>query len=160
MEDKKAVRRCITASAVVIDKGRVLLIKHKKLGVWIPPGGHVEQNEFPSEAAIREVREETGLEIKLIGKQNVEFSFEDAHTEVLPFAIVYEEVPYATGMHIHFDNIYLAKVVNGTPLLNKNESTDIGWFSEQEIKSLNTFPNIEASMISALHEAKRIADDA
>ncbi len=40
---------------------RVLLIKHKRLGTWLPPGGELDQDETPLEAAARELREETGL---------------------------------------------------------------------------------------------------
>jgi 8-oxo-dGTP pyrophosphatase MutT (NUDIX family) len=48
------------------DKARVLLVKHKKLGMWLPVGGHIELDEAdksPDDALIREVREETGLSI-------------------------------------------------------------------------------------------------
>ncbi|MGC8479011.1 MAG: NUDIX hydrolase [Candidatus Micrarchaeia archaeon] len=150
MAEGKPSKRCITASAIIIENGKALLIKHKKLGVWMPPGGHVEENEFPSEAAVREAKEETGLDIELVGMQNVKFSFDDAHTELLPFAIVYEEVPYSTGMHVHFDSIYLAKAKGGKQELNEKESTSIGWFSKEEIEKLETYPNVAKSVKAAL----------
>jgi len=45
--------------AVLVEDGRVLLIRHERLGVWLYPGGHVEPNETPREAAEREFREES-----------------------------------------------------------------------------------------------------
>jgi 8-oxo-dGTP pyrophosphatase MutT (NUDIX family) len=48
-----------------VHDGKVLLVHNKKLGLWLAPGGHLEQNELPHEAVKREVREETGLEITL-----------------------------------------------------------------------------------------------
>lgn len=150
MEAQNVVKRCITASAIVIENGKALLIKHKKLGVWITPGGHVEIGEFPSEAAVRETKEETGIDISLVGRQNIEFYFKDAHTETPPFVIVYEEVPYTTGMHIHFDNIYLARIKEGTAKLNAAESTDIGWFGKGEIDELGTYPNVAESVKAAI----------
>ncbi|MEZ6184493.1 MAG: NUDIX domain-containing protein [Planctomycetota bacterium] len=54
----------LTASAVLVDpaRERTLLIKHRKLGLWLQPGGHFEPDEVvPAAAALREVQEETGL---------------------------------------------------------------------------------------------------
>ncbi len=54
-----------TASAVVLAADHVLLIHHKKIGAWLPPGGHLEPHEMPHEAAVRETLEETGVEVSL-----------------------------------------------------------------------------------------------
>jgi 8-oxo-dGTP pyrophosphatase MutT (NUDIX family) len=53
----------VTASAVVIDPARdlVLLHRHRRLGLWLQPGGHIEPGEDAACAALRETREETGL---------------------------------------------------------------------------------------------------
>lgn len=61
--------RHFTASAMVLDRGtgRVLLVHHNTMNLWVFPGGHIDENEAPHECAIREVREETGLEIEIPG---------------------------------------------------------------------------------------------
>src|ERR1700733_14364171 len=51
----------------IVHKNKVLLRMHDKLSIWLSVGGHIELNEDPLEAAIREVREEVGLEIKITG---------------------------------------------------------------------------------------------
>ena len=54
----------ITAGGIVVSRqsGRILLLKHKQLGKWLQPGGHVETGDATvSAAAIREIREETGI---------------------------------------------------------------------------------------------------
>lgn len=52
----------VTGSAIVVDgDGRVVLHRHKRLGIWLQPGGHVDPGETCEEAALREVAEETGL---------------------------------------------------------------------------------------------------
>jgi 8-oxo-dGTP pyrophosphatase MutT (NUDIX family) len=58
--------RDFTATTFVVHCGRVLLHRHAKLGKILPPGGHIEANELPEEAALREVYEETGLEVELL----------------------------------------------------------------------------------------------
>ena len=49
------MKRCMVVGSIIFNapKDEVLLIKHKKLGVWLPPGGHIEAGEFPYEAAVR-----------------------------------------------------------------------------------------------------------
>lgn len=53
------------ATAVIIKDGKVLLTKRSDFEVWCLPGGHVDEGESPAEAAVREAREEVGLEVKL-----------------------------------------------------------------------------------------------
>ncbi|MGI5864435.1 MAG: NUDIX domain-containing protein [Myxococcales bacterium] len=57
-----AERRALSVSVFARHGGRVLLIRHRRLGTWLPVGGEVHDGETPLEAARRELREETGLE--------------------------------------------------------------------------------------------------
>ena len=133
-------------------KDEVLLIKHKKLGVWLPPGGHVEAGEFPYEAAVREAKEETGLDIELFGSRAFDYSNDEAATLVKPFAIIYENVPYKDERHIHFDMVYLATSKSGEISLNRDESDGIRWFSYDDVKNINTFENVRVCLMSAMKE--------
>lgn len=148
------MKRCIVAGSIIFNapKDEVLLIKHKKLGVWLPPGGHVEAGEFPYEAAVREAKEETGLDIELLGSRAFDYSNDEAATLVKPFATIYENVPYKDERHIHFDMIYLATSKSGEISLNRDESDEIRWFSYNDVKNINTFENVRVCLMSAMKE--------
>ena len=57
----------VTGSALVVGPRGVVLLKHKRLGFWLQPGGHIDPGESPWAAALREAREETGLEVHFVG---------------------------------------------------------------------------------------------
>jgi 8-oxo-dGTP pyrophosphatase MutT (NUDIX family) len=115
---------------------KFLFIKHKKLGKWLQPGGHWEENELPDESAIREAFEETGLEVELVGDRLPRES-----DQIRPFGIQRNII--TEGEHEHLDLIYLSiPKENGELVQNIEETDGIGWFSIDEINSdsFDTFP--------------------
>lgn len=66
MEERPKIPQHFTASAVVIWCDHILLVHHKRIGAWLPPGGHIEPFEMPHEAAVREVLEETGVAVEVV----------------------------------------------------------------------------------------------
>ena len=131
--------RHFCASAYIIDPNtkKILLVKHKKYGKWVQPGGHIEHNEFPEEAAVREVFEETGLRIKLLGNR-----FPREEDFITPLGI--QKNRTETGVHIDF--IYPAVPINDHELVVSDESTNIGWFSREDLEKINVFPDIKITM--------------
>ena len=121
-----------TATAYIIDQGKVLLLMHPKLKKWLPPGGHIELNETPPECAKREAQEETGLEIELIEQENLWLNFWNASSIERPYLCLLENIP-AHGdkpAHQHIDMIYLAKPLRGTLL------EGVRWFSLEEVEKM------------------------
>ena len=55
-----------TVEVFIVHKNRVLLRLHDKYRIWLSVGGHIELDEDPNQAAIREVKEEVGLDIELV----------------------------------------------------------------------------------------------
>ena len=122
----------VTASAIVMGPEGVLLHFHKKLHLWLQPGGHIEANEAPWEAALREVGEETGLPAShLASEPSV------AHVDVHP-----------AGAHVHLDVRYLV-LASGTPAPPPDESPLVRWFFWDE-----AFAIADAGLVGALRVAK------
>lgn len=125
--------REFTVATFVVHEGKVLLLLHKKLGIWLPPGGHIELNELPDEAAVREVWEEAGIECELIGERGVDVV--EPRQLVRPYGIHCVEI--APG-HEHIDLIYFSRLRPGTSIVpqGNNESRRIGWFSPEDFRAL------------------------
>ncbi|EKE15669.1 MAG: hypothetical protein ACD_11C00115G0009 [uncultured bacterium] len=148
MDNKK---KHFTASALIIDNNKVLLIYHKKLNVWLYPGGHIEENENPDETLLREVMEETGLEIEIISNRDNSLSNQKQNVSSLhlPYAFLCELV----GDHYHNDLIYKCKIRRSRKLkYNKDESKGIGFFDIQEIEKLQLFDNFRTLLMKILIE--------
>jgi 8-oxo-dGTP pyrophosphatase MutT (NUDIX family) len=105
------MRKEFTASVYLIENQKVLLIRHPKLHKWLPPGGHVEADETPSEAARREVLEETGWEIEFYLQENLSLDYWNAKSIERPYLCLLENIPSYQNVssHQHIDFIYIAK---------------------------------------------------
>lgn len=154
MKDK--FKKHFTASAIIIDKGKVLLVDHKKLGVWIYPGGHVEDNETPDQTIIREVKEETGLNVEIICQKDESLS--DYNVDVsslyIPYAILCELIGKD---HYHNDMIYLCKIIDKDHKRMKydpKESDGIGFFGIDDLDNIKLFPNFKLLLKKVLREQK------
>jgi 8-oxo-dGTP pyrophosphatase MutT (NUDIX family) len=132
------MERQFTATVYIIENQRTLLIYHKKLNKWLPPGGHLDPNELPSEGAKREAREETGLEIEIIMQENIWIERWNANSFPRPYLCLLEEIPARPDQpaHQHVDFIYLGKPVGGQEVLNHHETDGLRWFSLAEIEEL------------------------
>ncbi len=131
--------RQFTATAYLFQDNKVLLHHHRKLGKWLPPGGHLEANETPPEAARREVLEETGLEIDFLTEEHLWVQAPNACSIERPFLCLLEEIPAfgETPAHQHIDSIFLAKPKK---LLDLSKSAkEFSWFSLEEALSLDLF---------------------
>jgi len=148
------VKKCITSGCVIIRNERALLLKHKKLNKWLYPGGHVDEGETPVEAALREAKEETGYNVRIIAKKRLGLQKRHSIEQPVPICILYENVYYRTGRHMHFDMVYLAKPIGRQGRVAKGESDSLRWVREQEIGDLDTYENVKSTLKYAFKAAK------
>jgi 8-oxo-dGTP diphosphatase len=95
MHDPVRDLRAFSVAVFCRNAGEILLVRHKRLELWLPVGGEIEAGETPLEAARRELREETGLEGVFPAGLGVDGS--------PPGLIGYEEHPAGSkGLHLNF----------------------------------------------------------
>lgn len=121
-----------TVEVFIVYKNKVLLRQHDKYKIWLSVGGHIEFDEDPTEAAIREVKEEVGLDIQLIG-QTPEFKQEN-YMELIPPVGLNRHL--ITDTHEHVTLVYFAKAESDQLILSQKEkSDDCRWFTVEELDS-------------------------
>ena len=135
-----------TATVYIIDNEKVLLIFHRKLQKWLPPGGHMDCDETPPQTAKREALEETGLEIEFIQQENIWIDHWNAQSFERPYLCLLENIPAFGEMpaHQHIDFVYLAYPVGGQIVQNLDETLGIRWFTWDEIAALSADEDIFA----------------
>lgn len=158
------MQKHFTATAFVVDSNnRTLLIHHKRLGRWMPPGGHIDPNETPEETAKRECKEETGLDVEIVGDhQNDLFAdnSEEGRMLIKPIAMLLENIPASEERgepaHQHMDFLFIAKPLEESQelILAEEEGHEIRWFTKEEIAALSEktdiFSNVKTYILGLL----------
>jgi 8-oxo-dGTP diphosphatase len=121
----------VPSTAIVLNKNNEILLTkrfyendpiNKYHGYWGLPGGKIEENEQPSETAIRETKEETGIEVAIIYDRPIVMSCIDA-----------------AGNHV-IKLAYMTKYVEGEISIKDKGTSDAKWFSQESIDKLQTTP--------------------
>lgn len=119
------------ADAFIVNGDAVLLRHHEKYHTWLPPGGHVELDEDFEEAAVREAKEETGLDVVLVGKRH---PAEAGEKELLiPRFINRHPV---TDVHEHISFMYFATTASREIVPMEGEApAEIRWFTREDLRN-------------------------
>ena len=135
-----AARRAFSVSIFCRHGGAVLLVRHRRLGAWLPVGGEVEPGETPLEAARRELREETGLAGLFPAGLGVEGT--------PPGLVGYEEHAAGTkGLHMNF--AFVADV-GSRDLAACEEWDEARWVRREDLDTLPCPANVRQLAALAL----------
>ena len=118
-----------TVAIFIVHEGRVLVIHHRNLNKWLPVGGHIELDEDPEIAALREAKEESGFDIELIGERPPT-SGNGTRALIAPR---FMDIHYISATHEHIGMMYWARPKHGQLTLAPAEHHDIRWCSSEEL---------------------------
>jgi 8-oxo-dGTP diphosphatase len=118
-----------TVDAFIVYENKVLLVFHRKHDMWLQIGGHVELDEDPEQALLREVKEECGLEIEIIGQKP---GLQVPVTKFL-YAPAFLNIHDINEKHKHIGMVYVAKAKSDKFVLSEREHQGIRWFSKEDL---------------------------
>lgn len=173
---------CSTASAMLWHEEKLLLIHHKKLDLWLTPGGHIDPGELPHEAAVRECFEETGVRVQAVAALGREYETQNARSAGVPDQELtltpvsadlhwvcrenydrrqqspdeYQPVaPWKRGCELHHNSVFLVEPVAGVELVqNVEETLGIGWYTVAEIEAELNMSEINLRQVRVGYEAR------
>ena len=121
-----------TVAVFVVHGDKVVLVHHRKLNQWLPIGGHIELDEDPEAAALRETKEESGLDIELVGERPPTGG-EGTRALIAPRFL---DIHRINPGHEHIGMIYWARPKSQTLTLCSEEHHAIRWCSRDDLQSL------------------------
>ncbi len=144
------------AEVFIVYQNKVLIRLHDKIKKWIAPGGHVELNETPEEAAVREVKEEVGLDVELYsGNKIVAENGTGRLAQLIP--PVFMNIHDVSEDHRHLVLVYFATSKTDIVIQPENqEKTNCRWMTREEIMTATDMEDTIKSY--ALEALKRLAE--
>ena len=141
-----------TAETFIVHKNKVLLRMHDKLKVWMSVGGHIELDEDPVEAAIREAKEEVGLDVKIIGETmpvgNEIYNYREI---VAPRHLGRHDIS-STHEHVVFVYYAVSETDEVKVSHHDHEKAETQWCSLEDLNTMDLLPNVRFYAKEALEE--------
>jgi len=145
--------RHFTATIYVVADGATALHDHPRLGLRLPPGGHVDRAELPHEAALREATEETGLEPTLLTEGD-DVRSETARAIPRPRHLMLADVNVCDGEvgHQHVDHVYYARADSRAidPGPDEEPAAAWDWYIPDDLRAADVDPDVEELGVEAI----------
>ncbi|MDD5489872.1 MAG: NUDIX domain-containing protein [Candidatus Moranbacteria bacterium] len=140
------ITRHFTVTTTIVCKNKVLLHFHKSLNIWIPIGGHIDRDELPEEAAVREAKEEAGLVISLYNPDK-KVGVKDVKQLIMPMHIMLHDI---NKFHQHIDFSFYATADTLDLKPADGETNNLKWFLKEEIEKEKMPDNAKILALEAL----------
>jgi len=148
IEKTKNLKRDFTATGYVVnpERTKLLVVFHNKLQKWLPAGGHIEPNELPHEAALREVFEETGVTACIISDDYDMGLKGEVDCQIpRPYSVLYQIIPktHKDAEHIHVDFVFAMEAEEVFPKGKNEEVSGVEWLTKEKILASNCFDSVK-----------------
>ncbi|MFH1400940.1 MAG: NUDIX domain-containing protein [Nanoarchaeota archaeon] len=135
----------LVSTGYIIWNDKVLLVHHHKLDLWLPVGGHMEKDETPDDTMIREAKEETNLNIELLGASDIPVEGNTVRNLATPFYVNVHNVKD----HHHCSFFYVCRPLNPTEMKINAELRDAKWFSKKDLAHTDVPPDVRSIAMRA-----------
>lgn len=128
----------LCVEAFIVNEGAVLLRLHEKYTIWTGPGGHIDPGEDSNQAVLREIWEEVGMKVELVGPADWIHADTDTNIDLVPpFFVNRHKI---NDKHDHSAFIFIAKSHSREvdPQTEEDKGVKCIWVNEQELEKLNT----------------------
>jgi 8-oxo-dGTP pyrophosphatase MutT (NUDIX family) len=151
LPERRSLPQHFTASGLVLHQEHVLLVHHKRIGAWLPPGGHIEDRELPHEAAVREIYEETGVQVEVLSASLVDTGNADAFLLPSPLCMHAIQAREKGQELYHLDIAYLCRPILDVHLQSDKtlpeltiaeEVHDVAWVALNHLHTLPLAKNV------------------
>lgn len=148
------MKRHFVATGYVVRRGKTLLLYHKKLGMWLAPGGHIDEGELPEEAVLREIREETGLEAEILSSRApTPSAAEGVRSLFIPDRVQLEDIP-GDPPHQHIDLIYFCRAKDGREAVFSREHARMRWHGPEDLKGPHLRGEVRRTAAAAIRRVE------
>jgi 8-oxo-dGTP pyrophosphatase MutT (NUDIX family) len=145
--------RHFTATGFVVHDGHLALHWHPKVRAWLPPGGHINRNEDPVQAVVRETQEEAGIRIQVVSG-GPPFELDYPSWVPPPFTIMVEDIHDPDqGYHQHIDMIYICRPLGPVGRLNDGWR----WVSREQMAEGTRLQNVDGIYVTPPDDVRLVA---
>ncbi len=135
----------LVVTGYIIHANKVLLVHHRKLDLWLAVGGHIDENETPDQALLREIKEEVGIDAEILSVSDLPREGNVKYNLATPFYVNVHSV----GDHDHCSLFYVCKAINPKQLKINNELKNFKWFTKNDLNKDQIPANVKNEALKA-----------
>lgn len=146
--------RHVSRGIITDSDGRILLVQNgSREKPYTLPGGHVEADETFQDALLREIQEELGIVVELVGNTT---RYREPNVQSLPAPVRVKKIEFTNmrGPQNNYEEYFLAHYVSWTMTVQVSEIASFGWFTLDQIKNMwpgEIYMSIQDIILSAVH---------